>query len=207
MGVGVGSDAEAIARSLAEGEAERFAVIFDRHFARVHRFFEWRVGRDAADDLAGEVFRVAFERRARYDLDRPDCLPWLYGIAANLLRQRQRSWGRESGALARESAAASSAGRGGDAFTDDVDARVDAARHATELVTLLGSLTDGEREVVLLAAWEELAYDELADALGIPLGTVRSRLHRGRRKLREQLAANGERPGDLDPSPTGERAP
>lgn len=207
------SDAEVIAGSLVE--RERFAAIFDRHFAKLHRFFEWRVGRDAADDLAGEVFRLAFERRAGYDTSRADCLPWLYGIATNVLRQRQRSWGREAGALARAAAwvpAAGSAsvtpGPDGDGFSDDVSSRLDAERRLAGLARLLRSLTDGEREVVLLAAWEDLSYEELADALGVPLGTVRSRLHRGRRKLRARLAADSGRRGDLDldHSPTGEDA-
>jgi RNA polymerase sigma factor (sigma-70 family) len=182
--VGAESDAEVIARSMVE--AERFAAIFDRHFARVHRFFAWRVGPDAADDLAGEVFRVAFERRAAYATDRPDCLPWLYGIAANLLRHRHRSGGRESRALARDVVASVT---GGDDLADDVAARVDAARRSDELARLLDTLTEGERDVVLLAAWECLTYEQLADALGVPVGTVRSRLHRARRKIRERLDA------------------
>lgn len=208
--MGADSDGEVIARSLEEGE--RFAAIFDRHFARVHRFFAWRAGPDVADDLAGEVFRVAFERRATYATDRADCLPWLYGIAANLLRQRHRTGGRESRALARTAATSVT---DGDELADEVAARVDAARRSTRVAALLDSLTEGERDAVLLAAWEGLTYDQLADALGVPVGTVRSRLHRGRRKLRAQLAEPGEGPGgrrsEATPTPTdepsGESAP
>jgi DNA-binding CsgD family transcriptional regulator len=97
----------------------------------------------------------------------------------------------------------------GDELADEVAARVDAARRSTRVAALLDSLTEGERDAVLLAAWEGLTYDQLADALGVPVGTVRSRLHRGRRKLRAQLAEPGEeseRPADATPTrvPTGE---
>lgn len=187
-----GSDAEVISRSIADGE--QFAAIFDRHFARVYRFFEWRVARDAADELAGEVFRVAFERRSSYDVERGDCLPWLYGIALNLLRRHQRTQARHARAVARIPAPPMS-----DGFVDDAVARVDASVMSAELTSTLEGLTEGERDVLLLVAWEDLSYEEVADVLRVPLGTVRSRLHRGRRKLREHIAANGEEQGDLDP--------
>lgn len=187
-----GSDADVISRSIVDREG--FAVIFDRHFARVYRFFEWRVGRDAADELAGEVFRVAFERRSSYDVERVDCLPWLYGIALNLLRRHQRTQARYVRAVARIPASPMT-----DGFVDEVVARVDASVMSAELRATLEGLTEGERDVLLLVAWEDLSYEEVADVLGVPLGTVRSRLHRGRRKLREQIAANGEEQGDLDP--------
>jgi RNA polymerase sigma-70 factor (ECF subfamily) len=186
-----GSDAEVISRSLAD--PEEFAAIFDRHFARVHRFFAWRAGREVADDLAGEVFRVAFERRSDYDVVRGDCRPWLYGIALNLLRRHQRSQGRHVRAMERASAPPPT-----DGFVDEVVARVDATAMALELAATLQRLTEGERDVLLLVAWEGLTYDEVADALGVPLGTVRSRLHRGRRKVREQIAVDGEEQGDRD---------
>jgi len=83
------TDAEVIDASV--GDPQRFATIFDGHVTSIHRFLERRCGADGADSLTGECFRIAFERRAAYRLDRPDALPWLYGIADNVLRQRRRT--------------------------------------------------------------------------------------------------------------------
>ena len=69
---------------------ERFAAIFARYFAEVHRYLAGRVGPAEADDLAAEVFSVAFAQRHRYDLGRPCARPWLYGIATNLIASHRR---------------------------------------------------------------------------------------------------------------------
>lgn len=143
-------DAEVISQSVVEQEL--FAAIFDRHFASVYRFFEWRVGRDGADELAGEVFRVAFERRASYDAGRADCLPWLYGIAQNLLRRHQRAQSRYARAIGRMPALSAT-----DGFVDDVVARADASAMSARLMAMLVAATEGEREVLLLVAWEGLS--------------------------------------------------
>ena len=71
--------------------SERFAEIFDRHVSSIHGYLARRTGHERADPLVGEVFRVAFETRHRYQLDRPSALPWLYGIASNVLRQARRT--------------------------------------------------------------------------------------------------------------------
>jgi RNA polymerase sigma factor (sigma-70 family) len=144
------------------------------------------------------LFRVAFEQRARYDTARPSCLPWLYGIAGNLLRHRRRSSARQAAALARAAAATADLAGGGE-LDDDIVARVDAISLSPQLAALLHGLTEGERELILLHTWEGLSYDQLAQATDLPVGTVRSRLHRGRRKLRERLGGNGDRPDGIDP--------
>ena len=82
------TDAEVVRRSLVDPTA--FALVFDRHFVAVHRYVHRRAGRDIADEVAGETFRVAFEARARWSRETPDARPWLLGIATNLLRRHRR---------------------------------------------------------------------------------------------------------------------
>lgn len=183
------TDADEISRSLTD--PSRFAVIFDRHFARVHRFLERRIGRDGADALAGEVFRIAFERRPSYDPNRPHCLPWLYGIAKNVLLKERRREARHLRALGRLHAEAEC----GDSARG-TDARLDAQQMWPRLAAALSELPVGERDVVLLVAWEELSYQEVADVLEVPIGTVRSRLNRARHRLRELIGPYGQEPGD-----------
>jgi DNA-directed RNA polymerase specialized sigma24 family protein len=77
------TDAELLAR--AASEPELFGLLFDRNFAVIHRYLERRVGAAAADELAAEVFRIGFEQRRRFRLLHESALPWLYGIAANLV--------------------------------------------------------------------------------------------------------------------------
>jgi RNA polymerase sigma factor (sigma-70 family) len=178
------SDAELLAR--AGDEPELLGVLFDRHFATMHRYLERRVGSDDADDLAPEVFRVAFEHRHRFRALHDSALPWLYGIATNLMLKRWRGERRRLRALARFDAAAErepSAPEG----AEDRLARASRA----QLLRALAALPRGERDVILLVAWEDLSYDEVATALAIPVGTVRSRLNRARRKLRELLGDTG----------------
>jgi len=91
------TDARAIARSL--NEPERFEVVFDRHFAAVHRYLKRRVGTELAQELAAETFLQAFKGRRRFAGE--DALPWLYGIAANLLRMNRRAEERRLRAYSR----------------------------------------------------------------------------------------------------------
>lgn len=166
-----------ISRSSAAPEV--FAEIFDRHFAAVHRYLARRVGRERADDLASQTFAVAFERRASFRPNAIGARPWLFGIATNLLSNDRRSEQRLLEAVARLNAerkppVVNGAGREG----LDVDGDVAVA---------LASLDVAQRDVLLLHAWAELTYEEIADSLGIPLGTVRSRLSRARGHLRSKL--------------------
>ena len=93
------SDAAVIAASLDEPEV--FGALFDRHATVLFRYLVRRVGVDEADGLLGEVFRVAFEKRATYDIERPNARPWLYGIATNLLARHRRREARRIHAMAR----------------------------------------------------------------------------------------------------------
>ena len=174
-------DAAIIARSLHQ--PEWFASIFDRHAPYIQRYLARRLGQQVADDLVAETFLVAFGKRARYDLARGDARPWLYGIATNLVRQYQREEVREYRLRANVVPEPDHAGH-----ADLVAARVTAAAMHRMLAAALAGLLDGDRDVLLLVAWEGLTYDEVARALAIPVGTVRSRLNRARRQVRAALA-------------------
>jgi RNA polymerase sigma factor (sigma-70 family) len=166
------NDGQAIGRSLVDAEA--FALLFDRHFRSLHRYLWTRVGRSLADDLASEVFEVAFRRRAAFDCSRGDARPWLYGIATNLMREHRRSeerWVRDAYALRVDDPVRSDG--------DSIDGRLAGA---------LLMLEPEEPDLLLLFAWVELSYAELAEAFALPIGTVRSRLNRARRKLRAHLS-------------------
>jgi len=179
-----GSDGAVIAESLETPGA--FGVIFDRHGSTLLRFLARRVDPAEAEDLLGEVFRIAFERRSAFERDRDSARPWLYGIAANLVAKHYRSEARRLRAMARASALRASAAR---LLDEDPAERAVAVADAGALwprvVDAIGALPEGERQVLLLFAWEELSYEEIAQALGVPVGTVRSRLSRGRARLAE----------------------
>ena len=178
------SDADILARTAEEPEL--FAIVFDRHFGTIHRYLERRIGRDGADELSAEVFRIAFERRDRFRPVHQSALPWLYGLATNLLLKHWRRERRNMHALARLHS-------DGDAGDDlgRADDRLTAGAARALLLQALAALPARDRDVVVLVAWEELNYEEVAAALGIPPGTVRSRLNRARRLLRERLEPKG----------------
>ena len=173
------TDGAVFERSLSEPQI--FTVIFERYYRRVYGYLSRRVGRTIADDLAAETFTRAFERRSAYDTAAERALPWLLGIAVNLLAHHRRSEGRQLRAFAAlgepepEEHVAESATR----WLDTTSRQ--------RLALALERLDDYDREALLLYAWGELTYVEIAEVLRIPVGTVRSRLNRARRKLREGL--------------------
>lgn len=174
------TDAAVIEQSWAE--PERFEAIFRRYFGQIHRYLAARVGGRIADDLAAEVFTIAFAQRQQYDLARNCARPWLYGIATNLAGSYRRKEQRRYRALAR-------AGAQGVAPSDEdlVAERVSAAAAGPALAAALAGLGSGDRDVLLLVAIAGLDNQEVALSLGIPYGTVRSRLSRARSRLREAL--------------------
>ena len=172
------SDATLIAASLTDPGA--FAGVFDRHWPGIHRFCVSRAGA-AGEDLAAETFRVAFDERARFDPQRGDARPWLYGIATNLLRRAFRSAARSRLAP----------GADEDDFAEEALGRVEAQALGSRLAAALARVGAADRDALLLHAWAELTYSEIADATGVPLGTVRSRIHRARTQLRAHLEETG----------------
>jgi RNA polymerase sigma factor (sigma-70 family) len=167
------TDAEVIQDSFFD--PTMFAVLFDRHYQAVYRFLRGRIGAVLADDLASETFTIAFRRRKSYDLSRADGRPWLFGIAVNLLREHRRSEERRLRAHARAA----------DGTAESGSSKVELDQ---TIASALLDLNQDDRNLILLYAWAELSYEELAEALDLPLGTVRSRLSRTRSKLRFALA-------------------
>jgi RNA polymerase sigma factor (sigma-70 family) len=156
---------------------EVFEAIFDRHFDLVHRYLARRVGRQRADDLASQTFVVAFERRSSFRLDASDARPWLLGIATKLLANDRRAEQRLVQTF-------------GQLSGNDRHAIIPASpplESDRDLADALARLDPAQRDVLLLHAWGELSYEEIAESLGIPLGTVRSRLSRARARLQAEL--------------------
>jgi RNA polymerase sigma-70 factor (ECF subfamily) len=168
---------------LSAAEPEQFAALFRRHSGALHRYVARRLGTDAAEDIVAEVFLTAFRQRDRYQPSQPDARPWLYGIATNLIGRHRRSEVRMYRALARTGADPVT-----EPFTDQVEARVTAAGTARPLAAALAQLPAAHRNALLLVAWGDLTYEQAATSLGVPVGTVRSRISRARARLRQALA-------------------
>lgn len=170
------SDGDVVRRSLDEPEA--FGLVFDRHFDGVRAYFARRTDVETAADLAAEVFRIGFERRRTFDPSRSSsCRPWLFGIARNVLATEWDRAGRRSALTARLPL-----GPVPDPADAGVDA-IDAARRWDAVAAALGRMDEATRELLLLVAWDRLSYEEVAEVLGVPVGTVRSRLSRARAQL------------------------
>jgi RNA polymerase sigma-70 factor (ECF subfamily) len=176
------SDASVIRASVARPQA--FAGLFDRHAREIWRYACRRAGAAAADEIVSETFLRAFARRAGYDAAHADARPWLYGIATNVLREQARDHARQHREIG--------GGEVGDDELDRVEARADAAARAPATVAALARLVPADRDTLLLHALTDLSYEEIAAATDVPVGTVRSRLNRARRLLREALGAENE---------------
>lgn len=167
-----------------QGDSAEFAAIFDQHFAAVHRYLHRRAGIELADELAAETFLVALEQRPRFlERDGLAMLPWLYGIATNLLRRRWRTERRQLRAYARTGVDA--------AVVLDTDAsvsRADAARRGAQIAAALARLRADDRDVFLLITLAGLSHAEAAAALGLSIGTVATRARRARALLADELA-------------------
>ena len=162
-----------------------FDEAFAAEFAPLHRYLARRVGASAADDLAAETFVIAFRNWEKLDPERA-VRPWLFGIAANVMRHHWRKERRMLRAYARTGV--------DPVFAEDDDAveRADASVRRLELAEMLAALSRDEREILLLHAWAGLTDTEIAEALGLPIGTMKSRFSRTREKLRNQLGEVGQ---------------
>jgi RNA polymerase sigma factor (sigma-70 family) len=179
----VPSDAELLAASVRDPEA--FTELFTRHWDGVYRFCLSRAG-PAGEDTAAEAFRVAFDRRRRYDPRCRDARPWLLGIATNLLRDHFRAARREESKL--ERSAARDTTLHSDAALDGLERQL----LGPHLAAALRDIPAADRDALLLMAWADLDYEQIAQALGIPVGTVRSRIYRARQRLRVHLEADND---------------
>lgn len=193
------SDADLLLESI--GRPERFELIFERHYHVVRRYAQRRAGVEVGEDLAAQTFVAAFTGRAAFDGRSDSARPWLFGIANNLVRHHLRSERARWAAWTRMPSEVLEAG--------EVDPdRLDAVRAGPAIERAIGSLPDGDRETFLLFALGQLSYGEVADAMDVPIGTVRSRIFRVRRILRELLdehrAITGEVPDSGNTLPTAE---
>jgi RNA polymerase sigma factor (sigma-70 family) len=145
----------------------------------VHRYVLRRAGPEVADDVMAETFLIAFEQRHRFRPDVDTALPWLFGIATNALNAHRRKEAKHLRALAR-----SAEPEGGDGGLEQTAERADAAGALRRMAHRLRALPVGERDVLLLSAWADLTSEQIAAAMDIPIGRVRSRLFRARRALR-----------------------
>jgi RNA polymerase sigma-70 factor (ECF subfamily) len=165
---------------------ESFEDVFRTEFAPLHSWLHRRLGAAGADELAAQTFEIAFRRWDDLEPGRP-ARPWLYGIAANLARHHWRKERRMLRAHARSGIEP--------APNEDEAAlheRLDAQAQTRALAAALAELRAEEREVLLLHAWAGLSDSEIAEALSLPVGTVKSRLHRSREHLRNHLSRIGQ---------------
>jgi RNA polymerase sigma-70 factor (ECF subfamily) len=177
------SDPDALLIRASWDDPDRFAALYDRYAAQLYRYAYRRIGAAAAEDVVAEAFLAAFRRRHTYDLSRPDARPWLFGILTRELGRHERAERAHYRALARSAASSTPADSPADAVVD----RVSAGAARNQLAAALAALPARDRDVLLLVAWGDFAYGDVASALDIPVGTVRSRLNRARRKVRDAL--------------------
>jgi RNA polymerase sigma-70 factor, ECF subfamily len=189
--VGPPNDAE-LWRRAARGDASAFGVLFERHSRAVYNFCFRRTGNwTAAEDLTSIVFLEAWRRRKEVRLKDGRALPWLLGVAVNVLRNRRRSERRHRAAIERLPTQPSID------FADDADGRLDDESRMCETLRTIAKLPRREQEVLALCVWAGLSYEDAALALRLPVGTVRSRLSRARVRVRELMNESGhERDGD-----------
>jgi RNA polymerase sigma-70 factor (ECF subfamily) len=172
------TDAECVAASLEDPAC--FGELFDRHHLAVFRYVRSRLG-DDADDAVGDTFIEAFRHRARFDPSHgTSALPWLLGIATNVIgrrREAERRWLRRSPLTTGPEADA----------TEDADARLDSLQLGPQLAAALAGLRRRDRIALLLHVTGDLSIEQVAQALDVPPGTIKSRLHRARRVLAARL--------------------
>ncbi|MER6156216.1 RNA polymerase sigma factor [Streptomyces sp. NPDC001868] len=196
------SDPERVRERIRAGDREAFAEVYDAYARAVYNH-AYRLTGDwsTAEEVMADTFLDAWRTRERLEPDGGSLKPWLLGMATNKARNAGRARGRRLAFLARRPAPAPVAD-----FADETAGRLDDARRLAAVREVYGRLRRAEREVLALCVWSGLDYGQAAEALGVPVGTVRSRLSRARarlgrltdERLREQRAdsrANGVEPG------------
>ncbi|MFD8595983.1 RNA polymerase sigma factor [Kitasatospora sp. NPDC059646] len=174
---------------LRAGEPAAFAELFDDHARSVYNHaFRLTADRSTAEDVMSATFLEAWRLRDRIDAEGGSLRPWLLGIATNTARNHVRSNRLYRRAVLATAAAELSVPD----HAEEVTARLDERRELAAALRVLGRLRPAEREIVALCLGEGLDYETAAQALGIPVGTVASRLSRARKKLRTLTAAELE---------------
>ena len=169
-----------------------FPTLFEKYYGPIARYLMRQVDRHTAEDLASMTFREAYDRRATYDCAKGSERAWLFGIATHLFHRHLRSEGRRLRAYDR---VASLEVEECDEC-DEILARLDARTTERVIADALQRLARRDYEVLTLHCWAELSDNEIAVALGIPTGTVKSRLYRARHQMRAQLSPSVVEPND-----------
>ncbi|WP_172387928.1 RNA polymerase sigma factor [Streptomyces sp. MNP-20] len=164
-------------------DPDAFGELFDAYARSVYNH-AYRLTGDwsTAEDIVSLTFLEAWRLRDKADADGGSLRPWLLGIATNVTRNQRRASRRHAAAVARLPRAEAVAD-----FADEIAGRVDDRERLALVRTALAKLRRAEREVLALCVWSGLGYEAAASALGVPVGTVRSRLSRARKKLAKHM--------------------
>ncbi|HEU4423474.1 MAG TPA: RNA polymerase sigma factor [Pilimelia sp.] len=182
------------------GDPDAFRELFDEHARSVYNHgFRLTGDWSVAEDVVSLTFLEAWRLRGRIDADADGSLrPWLLGIATNVARNVRRAARRYDGALARLPPQRSEPD-----FAEDLVARLDDQERIARVRGALAALRTPEREVVALCVFAGLDYAEAAEALDVPVGTVRSRLSRARTRLSKLIATGRLAPPGVSREPPG----
>jgi RNA polymerase sigma factor (sigma-70 family) len=190
------NDTELWSRTRA-GDAEAFASLYERYANAVYSYcFRRTADWAAADELTSVVFLEAWRKRKSVELGEGGLLPWLLGVATNAARNRRRSLRRFRSALERLPALEPERD-----FSDDLVERLQAQEQMRALLDEIRHLPNGEQDVLVLCVWQGLSSAEAGAALGIPEGSVRTRLMRLRGRLRQAA----DRKSEFDPCSTARK--
>ena len=176
---------EPVSQPEGEAQEQQFALLYDRYAPMLFRYAMRRLGPALAEDAVSETFLAAFAHWQRYDPGRGEVRPWLFGILTRKISRHHR----DERTRYRLMAALPDPAPIGD-LADRVAETVSADSARAGLTAALAVLQSRDRDVLLLVAWADLSYPEVAEVLGIPVGTVRSRLNRARRIVREHLPSD-----------------
>ena len=174
------TDGELLERSALEPVL--FGALYERHDVALRRYVTRRVGVADGEDLTAEVFARAFRARGKCRNEHGSVLPWLMGLANNVIADHRRIERRRLATLERL------------AIEDREHVESRSAGLALEVVRALRALPATDRDTLLLLVWGELSRDEVAAALGVPVGTVNSRIARARKRLASDLAPTRRAP-------------
>jgi RNA polymerase sigma-70 factor (ECF subfamily) len=166
------------------GDAEAFGTLFERHARAVYRLCFWRTGDvTLAEDLSAAVFLETWRHKAKVAVVDGSIRPWLFGVASNLVRNHWRAARRRDAALRRLPRLPVEPD-----VADEVVGRIDAEVTMRAVLAVVRQLPERDQEVLALCGWAGCSYEEAAQSLGVPVGTVRSRLARARARLGRLLA-------------------
>lgn len=183
---------EALWQAARTGNGQAFGLLYERHATKIYNYLFRRIADwSEAEDLTAVVFLEAFRRRSDAVIVEGKLLPWLYGIATNVLRNRRRVQWRHRQALAKLA-------HEGEGDKSDTASRAEAAEQMGKTLQRISKLPRSQQDVVALCLFSGLTYEDAATALGLPVGTVRSRLSRARQALEELNRGSGHKRIDLE---------